>query len=235
MVSQLLFGEMVEVLEEKGSWQYVRLADDDYEGWIDRKQLTDLTEDEFRHFSNKTVAYSTDLITRLKRSTGDSIHIVKGSSLYFSGAGKMNVSGIEYIPESPDSVLPASSFTDWISHAMMYMHAPYLWGGRTPFGIDCSGFTQVIMKCCGIRIKRDASQQAEQGATVNLADEALPGDLAFFDNAEGRIVHVGLILPEGKIIHSSGKVRIDLLDHQGIFMTEEKRYSHNLRLIKRFN
>lgn len=235
MVSQLLFGEMVEVIEEKGSWQYVRLLHDDYEGWVDNKQLTDLSEQEFGLFSNTPVKYSREPVSRLQLSSGDHLTIVKGSSLYFSETAAMKVSGIEYFTGDSNSILPASSFSDWLSHAYMFLNAPYLWGGRTPFGIDCSGFTQVVMKCCGISIKRDASQQAEQGQTINLPEEAVPGDLAFFDNAEGKIVHVGFILPQGKIIHSSGKVRIDLLDHQGIFNTGEKRYSHKLRLIKRFN
>jgi cell wall-associated NlpC family hydrolase len=121
-----------------------------------------------------------------------------------------------------------------IENAYMYLHSPYLWGGRTPFGIDCSGFTQMVYKLAGIRLKRDASQQAEQGTLINLIDEARQGDLAFFDNEEGRIIHVGIMLPNNKIIHASGKVRIDSIDHHGIYNLETKKYTHNLRIIKRF-
>ncbi|MFM7813326.1 MAG: C40 family peptidase [Flavobacteriales bacterium] len=122
---------------------------------------------------------------------------------------------------------------------MSYLGAPYLWGGRTILGIDCSGFSQVVYRILGQSIPRDAWQQAGLGEEVSFVDEAQPGDLAFFDNAEGKIIHVGLILDRLedslRIIHASGMVRIDTLDHQGIFNQETGEYSHNLRIIKRLS
>jgi cell wall-associated NlpC family hydrolase len=108
-----------------------------------------------------------------------------------------------------------------------------MWGGRSPFGIDCSGFTQIIFKCIGISLKRDAYQQAEAGVVVDFIQSAELGDLAFFHNDEGKITHVGMVLKDQKIIHASGKVRIDTLDHYGIFDAEKKKYSHQLKIIKR--
>ena len=122
-----------------------------------------------------------------------------------------------------------SSITD---SALNYVDTPYLWGGRTPFGIDCSGFTQIVYKLNGIKIPRDASQQVELGKTISFVDKANPGDLAFFDDDEGNIIHVGIILNDKKIIHASGKVRVDLIDHQGIFNNKIKKYTHRLRVIK---
>ena len=120
-----------------------------------------------------------------------------------------------------------------VDNAMMYVNAPYLWGGRSPFGIDCSGFTQLVYKIGGKKLPRDAYQQAEIGQTLSFVEEAENGDLAFFDNEEGSIIHVGILLGENEIIHSSGKVRIDKIDHQGIFNVDTKKYSHKLRLIKK--
>jgi cell wall-associated NlpC family hydrolase len=117
--------------------------------------------------------------------------------------------------------------------ALRFLHAPYLWGGRSPLGIDCSGFTQVLYKCLGIAIPRDAYQQADIGKTVNFAEEATLGDLAFFQNETGKITHVGMILKDKKIIHSSAMVRIDTFDHFGIFNADTNKYSHQLKIIKR--
>ncbi len=117
--------------------------------------------------------------------------------------------------------------------ALKYLHAPYLWGGRSPFGIDCSGFTQMVFKLMDVRLKRDAYQQAQQGKDIGFADLAQEGDLAFFENKEGKISHVGIILKNKKIIHASGCVRIDKIDAYGIFNEETKKYSHNLKVIKR--
>ena len=116
---------------------------------------------------------------------------------------------------------------------MLFLNAPYLWGGRSPFGIDCSGFTQIIYKSIGFKLPRDAYQQATIGQTLSFIEESESGDLAFFDNEEGKIIHVGIMLSDNKIIHASGKVRIDSIDHQGIFNAETNRYSHKLRIIKR--
>ena len=119
-----------------------------------------------------------------------------------------------------------------IENAMMYLNSPYLWGGRTPFGIDCSGLSQMVYRLNGIDLPRDADEQAEVGTTLSFVEESDPGDLAFFDNAEGKIVHVGIILENNHIVHASGKVRIDRIDQQGIFNTDLGNHTHKLRLIK---
>ena len=120
-----------------------------------------------------------------------------------------------------------------IKTAFLYMNAPYLWGGKTPLGIDCSGFTQMVYRINGYKLLRDASQQAAQGEALSFIEESEPGDLAFFDDEEGKIVHVGIILKENYIIHAHGKVRIDRLDHSGIYNVEKRKHTHKLRVIKK--
>jgi cell wall-associated NlpC family hydrolase len=117
--------------------------------------------------------------------------------------------------------------------AHLFLNSPYLWGGRTPMGIDCSGFTQLVFKIHGLKLPRDAYQQVELGSALNFVEEAEAGDLAFFDNEEGKIVHVGILLDNERIIHASGYVKIDKFDHYGIFNSVTKKYSHTLRVIKR--
>ncbi len=116
---------------------------------------------------------------------------------------------------------------------MLYLNAPYLWGGKTPFGLDCSGFTQMVYKLNGYTLLRDAAQQATQGEALSFVEESEVGDLAFFDDSEGKIDHVGILMQNNHIIHVHGKVRIDRIDHTGIFNTEMKRYTHQLRVIKK--
>ena len=121
---------------------------------------------------------------------------------------------------------------DIISTAYLFLHAPYLWGGKSPFGIDCSGFTQLVYKLNGYKLPRDAYQQVELGMPLSFVEEAEAGDLAFFDNEEGKIVHVGILLGDNRIIHASGCVKTDPFDHYGIFSAERGGYTHNLRVIK---
>ena len=122
---------------------------------------------------------------------------------------------------------------DLVKTAFLYLNAPYLWGGKTPFGIDCSGFTQMVYKLNGYKLLRDVSQQATQGEALSFIEESQPGDLAFFDNSEGEIVHVGIIMKDNYIIHAYGKVRIDRLDQSGIYNTEARKHTHKLRVIKK--
>ena len=120
-----------------------------------------------------------------------------------------------------------------INTAFMYLNTPYLWGGKSPFGIDCSGFTQMVYKLCGYKLLRDASQQATQGEVLSFIEESEPGDLAFFDNNDGDIIHVGIIMKDNYIIHAHGKVRIDRIDHSGIYNIDTRRHTHKLRVIKK--
>lgn len=235
MVTQLLFGDHFEVLETQGSWVKIKTAYDDYECWIDKKQFQSI---EFPTFDllNATEIYCANELVQVitNTQTHQMFPIVLGSSLPGFDNGECAVENALYTYDGAyvNGQLP---FTKGgiVEMAMLYLNAPYLWGGKTPFGIDCSGFTQMVYKLNGIKLKRDAYQQAEQGETLSFVEEAEPGDLAFFDNEEGRIVHVGIVMDNNKIIHASGKVRIDGFDHQGIFNNDKKDYSHRLRLLKR--
>ncbi|HEY1007559.1 MAG TPA: C40 family peptidase [Sphingobacteriaceae bacterium] len=236
MVSQLLYGDHVEILEREEKWCRVRMGYDDYEGWLDPKQLLDISESESGEFGKVTDILGLQACHRVRdEETGESLHLMPGSSLPgyrhpFFGAGgtRLSLEG-EALKQRPDAF---AAEVEAVSR--FYLNAPYLWGGKTPFGIDCSGLTQIVFKQFGIRLKRDASQQALQGDLVAFLQEARTGDLAFFDNAEGRITHVGIMLGNAGVIHASGRVRIDAIDDQGIFNRELNRYTHNLRVIKRF-
>ncbi len=235
MVTQLLFGDNFQVLETLGSWCKIKIAYDNYECWIDRKQFLPINSHTFDKL-NSSDSFCTDeiiqVITNIK--TSQFFPIVLGSSLPCFDAGECVVEKENYTYDGSFVNCGVPSLKeDIVEMALMYLHAPYLWGGKSPFGIDCSGLTQMVYKLNGTKLFRDAYQQAEQGETLSFVEEAEPGDLAFFDNDEGRIVHVGIVMNNNKIIHASGKVRIDGFDHQGIFNNEGKDYTHRLRLLKR--
>lgn len=234
MVTQLLFGETVKIYEEKKkSWRRVKTAYDDYDCWIDEKQITYISQNEFELLNNSFAI--TELVTVIENKTnelftpismGSSLPNLKGCTVSF---GDLK---FEYKGQSIDTKTQLAK-SKLVENAMMYLNAPYLWGGRSPFGIDCSGFTQIVYKLNGYKLPRDASQQAEIGQTLSFIEESESGDLAFFDNEEGNIIHVGIMLENNRIIHASGNVRIDKIDHQGIFNVDTGDYSHRLRLIKK--
>ncbi len=233
MVSQLLFGETVQIQESKDNWRMVSCAWDGYIGWVDAKQLKTLSAGEYEAYTAQH-AVSLSLVEGLM-AADHFMPITLGASLPCYDGLRCQL-GEQFFQFSGPVVTPGHSpgTADWvIKVARRYLNAPYLWGGRSPFGIDCSGFTQMVFKIAGIRLLRDASQQVTQGRPVDFMEQCQTGDLAFFDNGKGQITHVGLILPDCHIIHASGKVRIDKLDHFGIFNKDLNRYTHQLRIVKR--
>ncbi len=235
MVTQLLFGEHFSILEVQGNWCCILLAYDGYECWIDKKQFLPIEQHTFDILDSTEIYHTNELVQIITdKKTGTLFPIVIGSALpnFDNGECIIENQGYDYDGAYITGLLPFTKI-GILETAMMFLNSPYLWGGKTPFGIDCSGFTQIVYKLNGIKLKRDAYQQAEQGESLSFVEEAEPGDLAFFDNEEGRIVHVGIVMENNKIIHASGKVRIDGFDHQGIYNNDKKDYSHRLRLLKR--
>ena len=233
MTSQLLFGDAYTVLEEQGKWLKINTADCSYEGWIDRKLFNPLHDNEAESYlaGDKYVVKELFLFIQ-EMESGITFPIFLGSSFPYPNNGIVTLGNSKF-----SITLPAEKqqtvIETLLQTATSYLRAPYLWGGRTPAGIDCSGFVQVIFKCCGISLPRDASQQALCGETVDFIGEAREGDVAFFENEEGRIIHTGIICGPNRIIHASGRVRIDQIDQTGIFNQEQGRYTHTLRIIKR--
>jgi hypothetical protein len=229
IVSQALFGECFEIVENTKDWLQIRLHDDQYEGWIDRKQARIILEKEYLQVTQAPVVLTNDLVEYVSTDS-HLIPIPLGCSLAFLDFPEINIYNYRF--EGLKSV-GIGLKNRLIETAYLYLNAPYLWGGKTPFGIDCSGFTQMVYKLNGYQILRDASQQATLGEALSFIEESEPGDLAFFDNEEGKIIHVGIIMNDNYIIHASGKVRVDRLDHLGIFNAETNRHTHKLRVIKR--
>ena len=237
MCTQILFGEHYTITEESAKWSQIKLAFDGYEGWIDRKMVNEIDEQNYLQLADVPRIVTTDVFNIVQPADGYSnFLIVAGSSLpHFDPVVRTFKIGNVIYQIQGNSIASAEHNVREviIENALKYFNAPYLWGGRSPFGIDCSGFSQILYKMAGITIPRDADQQAMLGENLTFVEEALPGDLAFFDNEEGAIVHVGVIWEKNKIIHSSGKVRIDNVDHFGIFNMDTGRYTHQMRLMRR--
>jgi cell wall-associated NlpC family hydrolase len=235
MVTQLLFGECFEVIAQRKQWRQIRNALDGYQSWIDEKQFISIDANAYEAFCQSIPVCASDLVQLVRHEvTGQMVPVVAGSSLPNYHQGNISLGTENYVFDGEINHPEEGGVRQQLVElAMVYRNAPYLWGGRSPFGIDCSGLTQVLYKMIGVPLKRDAYQQAEQGHTLSFVEESEVGDLAFFDNDEGRIIHVGMMVGQNAIIHASGKVRIDKLDHQGIFNVDTGRYTHKLRLIRR--
>ncbi|MFV9550778.1 NlpC/P60 family protein [Algibacter sp. PT7-4] len=225
LVSQVLYGDFFKVLEQRKQWSKIRLAFDKYEGWIDNKQYFEISEDQYKTLNSETPKLSTDLVEFIEDKNNQLSPITIGSSLNGLSILNHQYDG-NFINEKVDK-------SNLIKTAFTFLNTPYLWGGKTPFGIDCSGFTQMVYKLNGYKLLRDASQQATQGEALSFIEESEPGDLAFFDNNEGAIIHVGIIMKDNYIIHAHGKVRIDRLDHSGIYNVDRNTHTHKLRVIKK--
>lgn len=230
IVSQVLFGEHFEVVETDRQWVKIKLQFDDYEGWIDSKQYQPISEESFKRLSKEAIILNSDLVEYITTPNNVLLPITLGASLSFLNHSDINSENYDFEGLKTSGKKPKS---DLVTTAFMYLNSPYLWGGKTPFGIDCSGFTQMVYKLNGYKLLRDASQQATQGEVLSFIEESEPGDLAFFDNEDGNIIHVGIILENNYIIHASGKVRIDRLDHLGIYNAEINKHTHRLRVIKK--
>lgn len=233
MVSQLLFGEAVEIIDKRGAWSKIRCLWDNYIGWVDFKQLKPLPAEEIRQYQSN-FALSLELF-QPAMANEHSLPLTIGATLPRFDGLKFHLNGSSYsfsgMAVHPEKLQQNSTIL--LKIARRYLFAPYLWGGRSPLGIDCSGFTQMVYKLIGIPIPRDASQQVEKGRLIDFIEQAQPGDLAFFSNKKGHVVHVGILMPDSQIIHASGQVRIDKIDHYGIFNEALQKYTHQLRVIKR--
>lgn len=225
MVSQLLFGQKYIVLHTQPNWLKIETIDDNYIGWINDTQAEIIDESEWLGLQDPIVVLDYPFLKILVNETP--MYISTGSIIY--SLTQYIVGGHNIITNLDETNIQIGLERT----ALQYLNTPYLWGGKTPWGIDCSGFTQTVFAQKGIFLKRDAYQQAEQGEIVAFLEESKIGDLAFFDNDEGKIIHVGILLEKGQIIHANGRVRIDKMDNYGIMNSETRRYSHKLRIIKR--
>lgn len=213
IVTEILFGESFDVLEVQKNWTKIKMHFDGYEGWMDTKQYRAISENDLQ---SRKVTTITEAFSSVMMNDGRTL-LSMGSEVEFPAVASRRSHDMR-----ESIALTAQEF----------LNVPYLWGGKSFFGVDCSGFTQLVFKIHNVKLPRDAYQQAETGEALTFVEEAQPGDLAFFENSEGRIIHVGIMLQDQKIIHASGKVRIDTLDSSGIFNKELNKHTHKLRFVR---
>ncbi|MDQ3681554.1 MAG: C40 family peptidase [Bacteroidota bacterium] len=231
MTNQLLFGETMKILETKEEWFRVKSLYDNYEGWLTYHLIDEVEKDVA---SEPLQFICADLINSIQFAD-QVINAPMGAALtgFNKESGKLwndqySFDGMFRNFEQP------SNEEELLQTAKKWLNAPYLWGGKTFLGVDCSGFVQTVFKVHGIRLSRDAWQQVKEGEAVEKLSFAKTGDVAFFNNPEGRITHVGILLNRNQIIHASGKVRIDKIDEEGIINIRADKRTHQLHSMKRF-
>lgn len=213
IVTEILYGESADILEVNKNWTKIKMHYDGYEGWMDTKQIKPVTEE---YLANRKVTLITEDFSSVMTLDGKTL-LSMGSEVEFPAVASRRSHDIR-----ESIALTAKEF----------LNIPYLWGGKSFFAVDCSGFVQLVYKIHNVKMPRDTSQQVEVGDSLTFVEESQPGDLAFFENSEGKIIHVGIMLDNQKIIHAFGKVRIDTLDSSGIFNKEMNKHTHKLRVIK---
>jgi hypothetical protein len=233
LVTQLLFGEHYEELQvtKDKKWFRIRNYFDQYEGWIDVKQHHSITKEYFDYINRADFKITTDITTSILYNKNP-IPIVMGSVIPISGSELFKMEE-QFAFNGESKSMGQKRDAEFLKlTAQKYLNAPYQWGGKNPFGIDCSGFTQMVFKINGHSLLRDAYQQAKQGKSITFKDSR-SGDLAFFKNKEGKVSHVGILVSKDRIIHASGKVRIDHFNEEGILQAETKVYTHTSPSIRR--
>jgi hypothetical protein len=230
IVSQLLFGESVEVLEKNSPWIKVKCIHDGYEGFVDEKQFIFVSKDVFDAWQAISKTRLAQRAIQVQSEDGPE-WIYQGSLLPTNYTSGFSLATKKYnVLSTPFELIRNNSI---IEVAQGYLNTPYLWGGRSITGIDCSGYTQIVFAQFNKALKRDASQQVEEG--IEIAFNAIQaGDLAFFHNAKGKVIHVGILTGMGTILHASGKVREDKIDPKGIYREDSKTYTHELTCVRRY-
>ncbi|HTE32229.1 MAG TPA: C40 family peptidase [Chryseolinea sp.] len=233
-ISQLLFGDHYEVLTQTTDrkWLRIRINFDGYEGWIDNKQHHAIAPEYFEYLNRAEFKITTDITASILYNKIQQIILI-GSMIPISSSELFKMEEQFAFNGEAKNVGQKREYEFLKNIAFKYLNAPYAWGGRSPFGIDCSGFSQMVFKICGYGLARDSWQQANQGKFFNSFDEGRPGDLVFFKNPDEKITHVGILLEGDRIIHASGRVRIDHLNDEGILNLETKVYSHQFAHIRR--
>ena len=252
MTNQLLLGDIYSIVEEQRDWCRIITQHDGYTAWLNRSQVRPLDATQYPTLLTEPIQHVALDVMRTIIAPNRRLIVPLGSTLPYYDVQKhsFELGGQSYrymgkvraiskpklemanVANKPENTLFRRQI---LQFAKKYLSTPYLWGGRSPWGIDCSGFTQVCAKLCGVALYRDAYQQAEQGTPVNDLSQAEMGDLAFFspDKLTQRITHVGIIGEKRQIIHASGEVRIDIIDNNGILNAQTQQYSHYLRTIRR--
>ena len=229
MINQVLFGEHFHVIEKVKDWAKISLSHDNYEGWICNKQWKEIDQETYEKLLKETSTISIDILETIEEKNYQTIVIGSILPSFKSGYAMINSRMFKFNGQS------TQGYTDKkyiIENSFIYLNTPYLWGGRSPLGIDCSGLTQMVYRLQGLNIPRDAAQQAKIGKTINSIKDTQTGDLVFC-NTNDKITHVAIIIDTKRVIHASGKVRIDYVDDKGIINLEKNIYTHNLYIIKR--
>ncbi|MFZ5970625.1 MAG: NlpC/P60 family protein [Bacteroidota bacterium] len=226
-VTQLLFGDHYEVTDYSTNrqWMRIRIYADQYEGWIDARQHHDISKEYFDQINVANFKITTDVTASILYRKSP-LTIVLGSIVPISGSELFKMEEQFAFNGEAKSLGQRRDFDYVKAMAYKYLNAPYQWGGKSPFGIDCSGLVQMVYKLAGHTLQRDAAQQYMQGKKLKNFDEIQPGDLVFFGKDNETVNHVGIALPDGKIIHASGHVRVDHLMEEGILQAETKIFTH---------
>ncbi|MBM77282.1 MAG: hydrolase Nlp/P60 [Crocinitomicaceae bacterium] len=231
IISQVLFGQHFKIIETQPKWIKIELASDKYVGWICAKQYVEITHEDYDNLSLNDFPLAEDVFSSLINiEANEYVPISMGAVLPFYHEGMVKIRNKKY---KYNGTVSNKTNYNIIYYAKQFLNAPYLWGGKSILGIDCSGFTQLVCQMCGINLPRDAYQQALEGELIENIDDIIEGDLIFFINENLKIHHVGIAMDNKSIIHASGQVRIDELSKNGIIHSESKSLTHKLHSIKR--